>query len=429
MRRRPLVTAVALGAAAAVTLAGCSAGGGEEAGPIQLEYWAWVAESQAVVDQWNAENPDIQVNFTDAGGGNDSSTRLVTAVRAGNAPDVALVEYTTLPAMVVGGVAADITEYVGDISDAFAEGTWQQTTFDEVVYGIPQDVGPMALIYRADLFEAAGVGAPATWEEFRTAAEAVRAANPDAVIASLPPGEFGFWAGVATQAGAEWWSISGEDWSVGIADEASLEVADFFEQLAADGLISTEPLLTPEYNAALNDNRMLSWPSAVWAPSVLESVAADTAGLWEMAPLPQWTPGDAAVAYQGGSALVVTTNSEHPEAAAEFAAWLNASEQGNELLIDAQSLYPASIIGQEMTASNDPPTLMPQQTDFYEIAAEISLDTIPVTWGPNVSVARATFEDAMAAAIADGTPWRDAFIATQEAVVADLRESGFSVAD
>lgn len=432
MRFRPSF-AIGTAALTLAALTGCGSGGGADNssadGTVSLEYWAWSAESQAVVDQWNKDNPDIQVKYTDAGGGTDSSAKLLTASRAGNAPDVALVEYTTLPSLVVGGVPLEITDYVDDVVDDFTEGTWEQTTFDGAVYGIPQDVGPMATIYRSDRFEQLGVSAPTTWEEFRTAAQAVKAADPTTTIASLPPGEFGFWAGVSTQAGGEWWSIDGEEWTVGIGDEASLEVADFFEQLYKDGLISVEPLLTPEYNAAVNAGTILSWPSAVWAPSVIESVAAETAGNWTMSPLPQWTPGEPAVAYQGGSALIVTENSEHPEEAAAFAKWLNASEQGNKLMIDVQSLYPASIVGQELTTKNDPPSLMPQQSDFYQVAADIAAETIPVTWGPNVSYASSVFEDKLNAAITNGTPWRDAFIETEKAVIDDMVKTGFTVSD
>ncbi|MFD2024502.1 ABC transporter substrate-binding protein [Promicromonospora aerolata] len=426
MRIRPLVAFAATAASVAV-LSGCGAAGSE--GPVTLEYWAWPAGSQAVVDQWNEANPDIQVKLTDAGGGDESSAKLLTASRAGNAPDLALVEYTTLPSLIVADVPLDITDHVGDVQDAFTEGTWAQTTFDGAVFGVPQDVGPMAFVYRQDRFEELGIPVPTTWQEFRSAAVAVKEADPDAVITSLPPTEFGFFAGVATQAGGEWWSVDGDQWSVGIADEASLEVADYFEQLAADGLIQTQPLLTPEYNAMVNEGTMLSWPSAVWAPNVIESVAPDTAGNWGMAPLPQWTPGDAAVAYQGGSAVVVTKDSEHPEAAAEFASWLNATEEGNTLLLDEQSLYPASSLGQEMAESNDPPSLMPQQSDFYSLAAEISAETVPVTWGPNVNLAKSVFEDELGKAVRNGTPWRDAFVATQEAVVADMTETGFTVSD
>ena len=428
MRIRPLVAFGATTVAIAA-LAGCSAAGGDADGPVTLEYWAWAADSQSVVDQWNEENPDIQIKFTDAGGGDDSSAKLLTAARAGNAPDLALVEYTTLPSLIVADVPLEITDYVADVKDAFTEGTWEQTTFDGAVFGVPQDVGPMAFVYREDRFAELGVPVPTTWDEFRSSAAAVKAADPNTVITTMPPGEFGFFAGVATQAGAQWWSIDGEEWTVGIADEASLEVADYFESLAKEGLIQTQPLLTPEYNAAVNAGTILSWPSAVWAPSVIESVAPETAGKWAMAPLPQWTPGDAAVAYQGGSAVIVTKDSEHPEEAAKFATWLNASEEGNDLLINTQSLYPASSVGQEMAESNDPPSLMPQQTDFYSVAADIASDTIPVTWGPNVNLAKSTFEDELTKAIRGGTPWRDAFIATQEAVIADMKETGFPVSN
>jgi multiple sugar transport system substrate-binding protein len=287
----------------------------------------------------------------------------------------------------------------------------------------------MATVYRTDRFAELGVTPPKTWEEFRTAAETVKAADPASVIAALPPTEIGFWAGVSTQAGGKWWSSEGDEWTVGIADEASLKVADFFEALADDGLISTEPLLTPEYNAALNAGTMLSWPSAAWAPGVIENVAADTSGNWELGPLPQWNEGDAAVPYQGGSALVVTTDSKHPKEAAEFAKWLNASADGNKLLIGTQSLYPASVEGQKAAEQNDPPALMPQQKDFYSLVAEIASDTIPVTWGPNVNFARTVFADELQKAIDNGTPWRDAFIATQKAVIDDMVDSGFKVAN
>jgi multiple sugar transport system substrate-binding protein len=70
---------------------------------------------------------------------------------------------------------------------------------------------------------------------------------------------------------------------------------------------------------------------------------------------------------------------------------------------------------------------MPQQTDYYEVVADIAKNTKPVTWGPNTDVAAAAFTDAMNAAVQNGTPWADALTATQDAVVADMKEQGFTV--
>jgi multiple sugar transport system substrate-binding protein len=427
-----LLSAAALLGAGVLVLTGCSSGGGsgddgESGGDVTLDFWSWAPNTQQLVDVWNEEHPEIQVNYTDAGGGRDSSAKLLTARRAGNGPDVAAVEYTTLPSLIVADVPLDITDYVSGVTDAYTEGTLEQVTFDGHVFALPQDVGPMAMVYRSDLFEQWGIPVPTTWQEFADAAAAVRAADPEAYIAALPGDQMGFYAGVATQAGSKWWELDGDTWSVGIADEASLEVADFFQGLAEQDLISTEPILTPEWNAKANTGKILSWPSALWAPGVIEGVAPDTVGKWSMAPLPQWEAGDTAVAYQGGSGVMVTKDAEDPDAAAEFVKWLNASEEGANLILTVQNGYPAATSGQQEAAASEPPALMPQQTDYYSVAEQISANTIPVAWGPNFNLAESTFGDALNKAVADGTPWRDAFTATQDAVVADMTKSGFEV--
>lgn len=426
MKRRVLMgTTLAI---AALVISGCAAGGGSDGGdgPVTLEYWAWGTAQKPLVDAWNAGHPDIQVNHTDAGGGTDSSAKLVTANRAGNAPDVALVEYNTLPAMIVAGVASDISDAVGDLADEFAPGVWSQATFDGASYGVPQDAGPMALTYNKARLDELGVAVPTTWAEFADAAAAVRAADPDAYLTTFAPAEFGGFAGLAQQAGAEWWTVDGDAWTVGIDDEASVAVADYWQDLIDRDLVKAEPLLTPEWNAQLNEGNILSWPAGLWAAGVINGVAADMAGQWAMAPLPQWTEGDPAVAFQGGSAAIVTTSSKHAEAAAEFASWM-ASEEASAIQIQ-EGQYPASLAGQQLTLDSDPPTLMSGQTDYWEIAAQIAADTIPeISWGPNVNVASSAFQDAMSAAVTNGTSLSDALTATEEVVVSDMETSGFTV--
>ncbi|WP_406247162.1 ABC transporter substrate-binding protein [Microbacterium sp. M] len=430
MQRSKLVAITASVAVAALALTGCAGGSGSDDtadGPITLEYWAWGTTQKPLVDAWNEAHPDIQVKHTDAGGGGDSSAKLVTAQRANNAPDVALVEYNTLPAMIVAGVAADISEYTGDLAEEYAPGVWSQATFDGTSYGVPQDAGPQALTYNQARFAELGIEVPTTWAEFATAAEQVRAADPDAYITTFAPAEFGGFAGFAQQAGAEWWTVDGDQWTVDFDDEASVAVADYWQDLIDRDLVLAEPLLTPEWNARLNEGNVLSWPAGLWAAGVINGVASDMAGQWAMAPLPQWTEGDSAVAFQGGSAAVVTTSSEHAEAAAEFAAWIGTSEEAAQIQIQ-EGQYPASLTGQELTLDAEAPALMPQQDDYWEIAAQIAEDTIPeISWGPNVNVASSAFQDAMSAAVTNGTPLSGALTETEKVVVDDMKTSGFDV--
>ncbi len=433
MERKPLATG-AIVIAAALALAACSGGGdssggssGGADGPITLEYWAWGTSQQPLVDAWNASHPDVQVKHTDVGGGGDTSAKLVTSTRAGNAPDVALVEYQTLPAMIVADVAADISDATSDIESDFAPGIWNQATFDGVSYGVPQDAGPQALTYNAARFAELGVEVPTTWAEFADAAEQVKAADPDSYITTFAPAEFGAFAGFAQQAGAQWWSIDGDAWTVDFDGEEARAVADYWQDLIDRDLVLAEPLLTPEWNASLNEGKILSWPAGMWAAGVLYGVAEGMAGDWAMAPLPQWEPGDTAVGFQGGSAAIVTTSSKHPEQAAEFAAWIGASEDGARIQIE-QGQYPASLSGQQLALESAPPLLMPQQTDYWSLAADIAADTIPqVSWGPNVNVASSAFQDAMSAAVIGHTPLADALTETERVVVDDMKTSGFTV--
>lgn len=400
-------------------------------GPIELTYWAWGVTQPELVDAWNAANPDIQVHHTDAGGNTDTSARLLTATRAGNAPDVALVEYPTLPSMIVGGVARDITEFVDDdVRSRFSPSTWDLTTFDGATYGIPQDVGPMAMIFNQARLSELGVAVPTTWAEFAEAAKAVHAADPETYLTVFAPAEFGFFAGMAQQAGAQWWRIEDGTWHVGIDSPESLAVADYWQDLIDSGAVKVEPLLTPQYNSELNSGHILSWVAGLWAPGVIYGVAPDMAGDWAMARMPQWTPGNDDVAYQGGSAVIVTTSSQHPEAAAKFAEFITSSQEGAQIQLDTGQ-FPASTAGQQAAAEgSQPPPIMPQQGDFWTLAADIAGHTVPaITWGPNVNVAQSAFEDAMARAIQNGTPLRDALQEVQEAVVSDMRTSGFTVAE
>ncbi|MDN3028298.1 sugar ABC transporter substrate-binding protein [Streptomyces sp. S.PB5] len=428
---RKSVAAVAAAAATALLASACSGAGTSTSsdGKVTLQYWAWAPGSAQEVKEFNRTHPDIKVVHTDAGGGEQSSAKLLAAIRAGNAPDLSLVENTALPRMIVAGAPLDITDYVSDVRKNYSSGSWAQTTFSGRTYGLPQDVGPMALLYRKDVFDEYGIKTPVTWEDYRKAAARIKARNPKLTMASLSTDGWGWYAAVAAQAGDDWWSVHGDKWTVNIDGANSRKVMDFFQGMFKDGLITADPILTPTYNQELNNGTMLSWPSAAWAPGVIYGVAPKTAGKWALAPLPRWNANDPTVSFQGGSSVIVTSKSKHPKEAAEFAKWLNASDKGAEMILNVQNGYPAALSGQKAATAQKPPALMPQQTDYYKVVAEIAKHTRPVTWGPNTDVAATAFTDAMNAAVHNGTSWADVLTVTQKAVVKDLKKQGFKVSE
>jgi multiple sugar transport system substrate-binding protein len=419
------IAAATLATATGLALAGCSTdGGGESSGPVTLEYWTWAPAVPDAVEVWNKAHPDIQVKVTQPAGADDIQAKVLAAQRAGEGPDIFAAEYQKLPGFVVSDAATDITDLVKDAKGDFSDATWNLASVGGRIYAVPQDTGPMVFMYRADLFEQYGLEVPTTWDEYAALAAKVREVAPGSYLGGYPD-EASTFAAYAQQLGAEWWSSDGDSWTVGIDDEPSQRVADFWQPLVEQGLVDTTHFFTPEWNTMMNDGTLLSWAAGVWAPGTIESVAPDTAGKWRIARMPSWD-GETQVGYMGGSSAMVGKTSKHAEEAVEFLTWLNGSAEGSGLLAEG-GLFPASIAGQEGLSSLPVPPIVGGQDDFWTLAADIASDTADVTWGPNVQVAFDAFSDAIQKATNSGSSYRDVLKTTQDAVVADLKQTGFTV--
>ena len=440
MRLTTGIRTAAVVAATALLAAGCSGGDGSGDGgtdgaasseAVELTFWTWAPGMEQVVEQWNAENPGIQVTVNKQDGGDPAVTKLLTAIKAGSgAPDLMQAEYQKIPTLVAADALADVAgELDADIADHFPEGVWNAVTLgSDAVYGIPQDSGPMQLYYRADIFAELGLAVPTTWAEYADAAAKVHAADPARYLGTFSATDAGWFTGLAQQAGASWWGIEGDSWTVSIDDEATRKVADYWGGLVESGVIDNKPMYTPEWNAALNDGSQVAWLSAIWAPGVLQGNAPDTAGKWAMAPMPQWDASDPATGNWGGSATAVTTQSEHVAEATEFMTWMNTSQEAVSTLVSEGGLYPADQLAQEEALAS-PPEFFATQADFYPLAAETAATANSFTFGPNVNVAYSAYNDEFGKAAESRS--RAAFVAAVEAMqkvtIEDLKDSGFSV--
>ncbi|MEV7788394.1 extracellular solute-binding protein [Streptomyces sp. NPDC088106] len=435
-KRRRLVSsavAVTLGASALAACGSSSDDGEARSGPVSLTYWSWTPGMDKVVDLWNkgpGKKERITVTVKKQASGDTLVTKILTAHKAGKAPDLVQAEYQALPTLVSNDALADIGDEVGDAKSRFAEGVWQQTTLGtDAVYAVPQDIGPMMFYYREDLFKQYGLTVPATWDEFAETARKLKKAAPGKDLTTFSANDSGLFAGLAQQAGARWWTTSGDRWKVGINDAATKKVAEFWGGLVEEGAVDNQPMYTPAWNKALNTGEQIAWVSAVWAPGTLTTAAPDTQGKWAMAPLPQWNEGERSTGSWGGSSTAVTTDSGNKDAAAKFAAWLNTDGEALNALAKESGIYPASTSAQLSGAFTSPPEYFSNQPDFYRKAAEIAETTAPSAWGPNVNVAYTTFRDAFGAAAKNKSGFTAALDTMQEDTVADLKKQGFGVAE
>jgi multiple sugar transport system substrate-binding protein len=284
-------TAGSTSSAAPSGAASSAAAGGGSGSPVTLQFWTWATDIADVVAIWNKANPDIQVKVNSQSQGDALYTKLLTANKAGNPPDIAQVEYQALPSMITAGVPADISSAASTLKSHFDPSIYNLVSFGGALYGIPQDTAPMMLFYRKDLFAKYGLTVPTTWADYATTATQLRAKDPTKYLTTFSSGDPGWFSGLAAQAGGKWWKTSGTTWTVGIDDSPSKKVAAYWQGLVESGAIQGQPMYTPQWNKDLNDGTLISWPTAVWGAGVLEGIAPTTQGKWATAPLPTWTAG------------------------------------------------------------------------------------------------------------------------------------------
>jgi multiple sugar transport system substrate-binding protein len=437
MRAATIVAATALLAAACsggtspATTGAATSGGAGSGQKVELTFWTWAPNMDKVVAGWNSTHPDIQVTVNKQDGGDPAVTKLLTAIKAGNgAPDVMQAEYQKIPTLVSADALADISGDISpDLAKQFPAGVWNAVTLGgKTVYGIPQDSGPMEFYYRADVFDQLGLKVPTTWAEYADVAAKLHAADPTKYLGTFSAADAGWFTGLAQQAGASWWGVDGNAWTVSINDAATLKVADYWGGLVESGVIDNKPMYTPEWNASLNNGTQVGWLSAVWAPGVLTGDAADTAGKWKMAPLPQWDPAKPSTGNWGGSAVAVTAQSKHVKEATQFITWLNTDQSAVNALVAQSGVYPADTPAQAKALAA-PPAFFPNQPDFYTLAGTIAQTAGSFTFGPNVNVAFSAYNDnfGKAAEAKSRAAFTAAVQAMQKTTVDDLKSSGFSV--
>lgn len=187
--------AAGMGAAAAalLLLAGCATSGGgtttpdeegdsTDSGPITLRFQSLafqeptVEASQAIVEEWNAANPDVQVEYVQ-GSWDSVHDQLVTQFQGGSAPDIIHDESADIAGFAAQGYLADLGPYLSDeVMSGVSEGVWETVTVDGKIVAAPTLLQSYMVFANTDLLEAAGVEIPTgdtwTWDDFSAAAQA-----------------------------------------------------------------------------------------------------------------------------------------------------------------------------------------------------------------------------------------------------------------
>jgi multiple sugar transport system substrate-binding protein len=432
---RRFVSTVAFLAAVLVLMAPLAAcGGGSSSGssttstgPVNLTYWSWIGGIDKQVALFNQTHPNIHVTLQDVGSGPDEYTKLFTAIKANNEPDLAQIEFQVLPQFETTGSLVDLSQYgANSVKDQFPGWMWNQVVLGNSVYAIPQDGGPMCLFYREDIFKQYNLPVPNTWAQYADDAAKLHAANPNIYMTSFSPRQPGQFVGYIWQNGGNLFSIDGQSWKVSVNTPQALQVAAYWQDLIDKKLVKVEPDFVNGWFNDLQNGTLASWFSGAWGNLILKQNAPKSSGLWRVATIPQWQAGQDISSNWGGSTTVVFKSTKYPQAASIFAQWISANQQ-SALMEFASGAYPALISATSSPTMNAPQPFFGNQAIGQVFSDSAQHVNVNFQWGPETEQLYNDMGDQFANAVIGQGTLSDGLNAVQQKTITYMQKQGFSV--
>ncbi|MBM7837142.1 cellobiose transport system substrate-binding protein [Alkalihalobacillus xiaoxiensis] len=336
--RKSLMVAGSIGLV--TTMAACSSGSSSDSGgDITLTMWLWPGMGFAEkAQQYEEENPGIKINIQEAEYA-DAHQNLITALAAGSgAPDISGVDEGYLERIKESSdLFHDLSEYgAADLEGDYLDWKWQQASSDDgSVIGIPTDIGPMAMAYRVDLFEEAGLPtdpdevaeAMSTWDDYIAAGRQLKDATGSFMFSDVAD----LYSAIREQGDKQYFETDGTL----IIEESPQILKAWDKSIEAMDIQANIERQTPEWGAAIANGDFATVFLPPWMLQNIKNDAPDTAGLWDIALMPEGSGN------WGGSFLTVPAQSDHPEEAYDFITWLMSPE--NQLdIFEANGNFPST---------------------------------------------------------------------------------------
>lgn len=355
MKRIRGIGAVAFAGVAALALTSCTQGSatqssdGGDGGAVTLQFQslsdqpATQAAIKEIVDTWNSDNPDVQVEIIQAGW-DGTYDKLITQFTGGTAPDIIHFEASSIVSFAADGYLADLSEYIDpDLKSDISEGIWDSVTVGDEIIAYPSTLQSYMAFANADLLEQAGVEVPTgdtmTWDELAEIAKATTTdahkglgwglASPTATIMSLALGfDGGYFSG------------EGEDATIEVGDD-ELAVPERIHEMAYTDQSLDLTSLTQSGSDVLASFYGGTVAMTVQGSFQATNIAADAPEGFNWVALPPLEGSAGAIQAANPQTYSVNIDSEYVEESAEFLNYLMGADNLGEIAY-ADALIPSS---------------------------------------------------------------------------------------
>jgi cellobiose transport system substrate-binding protein len=309
-----------------------SAGGDEEVNLTVSLFGTFGYEESGLFDEYEASHPGITITYESTQQEDEYWPALQTRLNAGSGlADIQGIEVARIRDVAnnQGDKWVDLT--TTSAADQIAQfPDWKEaaaTTPDGKVLGMGTDIGPMAICYRTDLVEAAGLPADpdelaaelGSWDDYVALGKEYKANAPEG--SAWTDAGSGLYNAIISTESEIYYDDSGElIWDTNPAVKHAFDLA---AEAAQEGLTANVQQFSPEWNQGFVSGSFATLACPSWMIGYIKGQAGDAgSGQWNVTGLPGGAGGN-----WGGAYLAIPQASEHQEEAAELLAWLTAGEQ------------------------------------------------------------------------------------------------------
>ncbi|MGX4692046.1 ABC transporter substrate-binding protein [Streptomyces sp. JNUCC 63] len=385
--------AVVLAAAASLgagLLAGCSKDSGEKAGSpndggsgkttITMGLFGTMGFKEAgLYAEYEKLHPGIKIQENVVERNENYYPALVNHLTTNSGlMDVQAIEVGNIAEVVAtqAGKFEDLSKAPGVDKSNWLNWKWEQAaTKDGQVIGLGTDIGPMAICYRKDLYQQAGLPTDreevgklwaGDWNKFLQVGDDYKKKAPSGTYFMDSPG--GLINAILASEKEKFYDSSGE--VIYKTNPAVKAAFDLTSKAAEKGLVQPQTQFQPAWDQTIANSKFATVSCPPWMLGTIKGKAKpDAAGKWDVAVPPKggnW----------GGSFLGVPKSGKHVKEATEFITWLTAPEQQAKLFAVQGSFpsAPAAYSSSEVTGGKNE---MTGDAPIGKIFAEAA-NTIPL---------------------------------------------------
>lgn len=355
------------------------------AAPTTVVVWGWEYQKQvvdALLPDFTKLHPDIKIEWKIMQPQQVRQNMLLAISSGTGAPDVFGAESSWIGQLIAAGGILDITEKASPLKNKFNTFKWQDVTLNGRIYGMPWDSGPVALYYRRDVLEKAGLPSDptgvastfSTWDQYYELSKKIQASTKAYMFAHAK----------ANNDARDWEKLAWQQ-AVGYFDEQgrvaldkrpeNLAALEFLARFWKDGSVQDTQPWTPAWYAGFADGTVATHFGAVWMGGFLKTwIAPDATGKFGVVPLPAWKAGGVRTANDGGSNLAITQQAKNKDAAWTFVEYVTANRDAQIKAWQAMDSFPALDAAYDAPFAAEPDPYFggqPYRLVFVELARKI----------------------------------------------------------